>query len=389
MTKVAFGKTNSSVLLDLLRGTAALMVVLEHWRDFLFVDYPTIATHRLLYAPAYALCAAGHQAVVIFFVLSGYLVGGSVIRMSKHGSWSWPTYLVHRLTRLWIVLLPGLLLCLLWDMIGIRSGLAAGLYGGAGTNHMTPNVTVLLGLKTFLGNVFFLQTIRVHTFGSDGALWSLANEFWYYILFPLGLLALLPRIRLSVRTACLLLFALTVWFLPRGILVEFPIWLGGTLLCIVPVPALSKGVRWLTAGIYLPLPFWLARQKVVAFSDLTSDSLLAAATCLLLWVLLSAREEARLSLGHSIIRGLARFSYTLYVVHMPFLVLITALVVGDGRWYPKGAHIVEGIGVLGLTLAYAYGVATLSEFHTDACRRWLEQRLVGGRADGSDVATRS
>ena len=41
-------------------------------------------------------------------------------------------------------------------------------------------------------NAFFLQTIVGPTFGSNGPLWSLAYEWWYYVLFPLALGAVWP-----------------------------------------------------------------------------------------------------------------------------------------------------------------------------------------------------
>jgi len=60
-------------------------------------------------------------------------------------------------------------------------------------------------------NVFFLQTITVPVYGSNSPLWSLANEFWYYLLFPLLLLApqrgwlkggLLFAVALAIRRFC-------------------------------------------------------------------------------------------------------------------------------------------------------------------------------------------
>ena len=42
-----------------------------------------------------------------------------------------------------------------------------------------------LDAATFWGNLVFLQTILVPTYGTNALLWSLANEFWYYMLFPL------------------------------------------------------------------------------------------------------------------------------------------------------------------------------------------------------------
>src|SRR5271156_6164822 len=45
--KRPFSRTNASVLLDLLRGLASLIVVLGHGRNFLFVDYHQLLAHPI------------------------------------------------------------------------------------------------------------------------------------------------------------------------------------------------------------------------------------------------------------------------------------------------------------------------------------------------------
>jgi peptidoglycan/LPS O-acetylase OafA/YrhL len=102
---------------------------------------------------------------------------------------------------------------------------------------------------------------------------------------------------------------------------------------------------------------------------------LGAATVGLLWVLLSATGACRPGLGARFSRGLARFSYTLYVVHLPLCVLVAALVLGDARWYPTAAHLAAGAAILILLIGYACGVAWLTEFRTDRVRGWAESLL--------------
>jgi peptidoglycan/LPS O-acetylase OafA/YrhL len=104
--------------------------------------------------------------------------------------------------------------------------------------------------------------------------------------------------------------------------------------------------------------------------------LLSGATAALIWTLLSAGDMAsETALGPRVCRGLARFSYTLYVVHFPLLLLLAGTVVASGRWQPTGSHIAIGLGILALTIAYAYLIAALTEFHTGLVRAWVERRL--------------
>ena len=109
----------ASVHLDALRGIAAVGVCLSHLRDFFFVDYPHPAHKNLLLAAIHLVSGLRHQWVIVFFVLSGYLVGGSVLRSMALGRWSWREYLLNRLTRLYIVLVPALVLGGLLDATGI------------------------------------------------------------------------------------------------------------------------------------------------------------------------------------------------------------------------------------------------------------------------------
>src|SRR6202012_2884676 len=164
--RIPFTSTNASVLLDLVRAIAALLVCLEHWRNLLYVNYGQIAGHRALFAVPYVMTDAGHQAVVIFFVLSGYLISGSVFRMTQRGEWSWKLYLTHRLVRLLIVLVPALVLGAMLDSTGLRLHLAPALYTGQTGTHMLGDIAQSLHVPVFFGNLFFLQTILVSTFGS-------------------------------------------------------------------------------------------------------------------------------------------------------------------------------------------------------------------------------
>ena len=367
---VAFATTNASVLLDLVRGLAALVVLLEHWRYILFIDFPQLSKPLLPLVVLYFLCTAGHQAVVVFFVLSGYLISGSVFRLLARNKWSWRTYLMHRLLRLWIVLLPGLLLCALWDGVGLHFHVAPGLYNGLSGNHMTGNVGATYTLRNFLGNLLFLQTISVPTFGSDGALWSLTNEFWYYILFPIGFLVVKGAKKLLVRAVYGILFAVVMLLVGRNVLEGFPIWLLGTGLALLPVPPFSKGTRIISAVVYVPVFFLLGRAT--RLPQLLNDYLLAVFTFIFLWILLSATGAREPSLGTRFSRTLSRFSFTLYVGHMPLCVLLTGVFVGDQRWTPDAGHLLLGVAILFVLLSYAYLIAALTEFRTDKARRWLE-----------------
>lgn len=64
--------------LDLIRYVAALLVVVGHFRTNLFLNYNDLllSQQSIMMQWAYCMTSLAHACVLIFFVLSGYLVGG-------------------------------------------------------------------------------------------------------------------------------------------------------------------------------------------------------------------------------------------------------------------------------------------------------------------------
>ncbi|QOY92988.1 hypothetical protein IM543_15490 [Massilia sp. UMI-21] len=88
-----------SMLISLLRGAAALQVAAAHLRaqvypGFSTVQDPSLAFQALAFASGFA-----YLAVIVFFVLSGWLVGGSLLnRLNTDNAMS--NYAIDRVTRL-------------------------------------------------------------------------------------------------------------------------------------------------------------------------------------------------------------------------------------------------------------------------------------------------
>jgi len=163
-------------------------VVAEHARSLVFIDYGDLQAPGLLAKAFYFLTGFGHEAVMVFFVISGFLVGGKVWSLYQEGRFEWRRYLADRLSRLYAVLFVALLLGAVLDWVGYlyfnKYGLYNHGYQGAIAVFRTAPIDQM-GWEDFLVNGLFLQTILGPTYGSNGPLWSLAYEWWYYILFPL------------------------------------------------------------------------------------------------------------------------------------------------------------------------------------------------------------
>lgn len=371
---VPFSATVASVLLDAVRAIAAMLVCLYHARFLLFDDYSHVTTHRALWFVPYALCGFGHQAVLVFFILSGYLVGGHVLRAVQAGRWSWRVYLLHRLVRLWVVLLPALLLGALLDGIAFHWHLAPALYAGLVDNHLGFNTHAGFTLTAFAGNLLFVQKILTPVFGSNGALWSLAYEFWYYLIFPLGLLAVWGPYRAWSKALSAVLCVAACAFVGKEILLLLPVWMLGVLLALLPVRPIAASLRWLATAVFLGLFTVLSRGNPETLAR--RDYLLSVVTFFFLWMIVGAQEPARTQWYVRPSRLTAGFSYTLYLVHTPMLMLATALLVGESRWAPTFARAGILLALVAFVLALSYLLATLTEFRTAAIRLRAERALL-------------
>jgi peptidoglycan/LPS O-acetylase OafA/YrhL len=383
--------------LDLVRGLAAFAVLIYHVRYRFFYDYADVHAPNVLGKLFYSATSFGHDAVIIFFVLSGYFISASVLRDAVKQRWSWGRYAVSRLTRLYLVLIPGLLLTLFWDRLGLWLFPEHPIYSGQATwiNDYFP-VAQRISPRIFAANLGFLQTVVAPPLGSNEALWSLSNEFWYYVLFPLAWFALVWPTRWLKSIVGLLIFAAILWYVGishnRGIADYFPIWLLGTAVCVLP--PIKRWQRnyggWFTAAALGLFCVVLATTHVGAVKQLLRESQLAidyftgVSFALTLYVLLhnqlpvaNGQSSATSGAYAKLARGLAGCSYTLYLTHLPILVFIRGAGTAE-PWLPDGYHMVLAFLLTVLCLGFAFGIAKVTEARTAAVRDYFLRRLSSG-----------
>ncbi len=362
----------ASAHLDAIRGLASIAVLLEHARYLLLQNWVDVQHKTGPLALVYAVTRFGHQAVIIFFILSGFLIGPGVLGSIHKRKWSTARYFVHRFLRLEVVLLPALLLCLFWDKLGMH------LFGVVGVYHaniypISYLIPKSISLPIFLGNAAFLQTLLVRTFGSNSSLWSLANEFWYYLLFPCVALAYFSTSKTLTRIFYGSVGILIAWFVRGPILLYFPIWVIGTAAFYLPRSNRSllvrRGMLGLSVAVFLVV---LALSQRKYQNVLVWDLILTVAFVFLLYW--SLNQSTAVGTRYAkFAHGLASSSYTLYVVHLPLLVFI-AVWVGQQR-APTAWKIASFIAILCGTWLYAHLVYYLFEAHTRTIRMWTEKKL--------------
>src|SRR5207302_8969523 len=107
----------------------------------------------------------------------------------------------------------------------------------------------------FLGNLLGLQTVCVPSFGSNGPLWSLANEWWYYCFFILLVAPFGGWKRPFAAWAAFALGSLLLLVFPLKISLWFVIWGMGMLIGAREI----RGVRapaWIAAALFAVAFVW-------------------------------------------------------------------------------------------------------------------------------------
>jgi peptidoglycan/LPS O-acetylase OafA/YrhL len=370
----------ASAHLDLIRAVAAWAVMWGHVRAHFFVDFQHMERGGIFVKALYFLTGFGHQAVMVFFVLSGFLISASVMGSQMDGRWSWREYGINRVSRLYVVLIPGLLLGLLWDKAGSTLFASTGIYSHPLAGFGPAVVKSQLTLPIFIGNALFVQTIVCPTFGSNGPLWSLSNEFWYYVLFPMGLLAGVAWARRTMSRAIpLTILALgLIYFLGLDKAIGFLVWLAGCGLVLAYSRIQSAAKRWLipyAAVSALALAGCLVCARTQRFAPFGTDLAVGIAFALFLFAVLYVELGARSARYHEAARFFAGFSYSLYVLHFPFLLFLRAWIAPWQRWQPDARHLVYGAALGAAALTFAWAVSLVTENQTHAVRSWMRNAI--------------
>src|SRR5580704_17059432 len=104
--------------LDLVRFGAALLVLFGHSRGLYFASIADVPDAGIATRLFYLATGLQHEGVVLFFVVSGFLVGGSAWRNIEAGRFDARLYLINRFSRIYLVLIPALALVFILDRLG-------------------------------------------------------------------------------------------------------------------------------------------------------------------------------------------------------------------------------------------------------------------------------
>lgn len=355
--------------LDSWRGLCALAVIIYHFGYYINIEFlQTAITYN-----AYLF-------VDFFFVLSGFVVCHAY-RDRLGNRRQLGGFLLRRIGRLWplhLVVLFALMLAIMAVNLG---------------GHHPERLTIEAGqgnysLQALLLNGALLNSMGFYGIGWNGPAWSIGAEFYTYLLFALVVLLFRGRLLL---VACALSVAAIL-----AIVIFAPSYMNSTadygfIRCIAGffagVVAFHAHER--LRGKSMPLAsLWEIAAIVIAGlfiayagrgADQVGVQSVLAPLAFAIVVLVFARERGRVSalLRLSPFRALGLWSYSIYLLHMPLLIVLSYLLwlYGDvagtdlmtdvavngkaAQLYDLGSPLVAGAALAGF-MALVVALAALS-----------------------------
>jgi peptidoglycan/LPS O-acetylase OafA/YrhL len=323
-----------SAFLDFVRFGAAIVVFLSHF-----------GTQAISHSVFYVFDYFAHSAVIVFFVLSGYVIAYVTEERERDGL----AYAVSRFCRIYSVVVPAVVLTVVLDIVGrsIDPDLYSA-YSYFGTRF---------GLIQALSSLLFLNETwptPINLF-SNTAYWSLNYEVWYYVFF--GILMLWHS-----RWKWPLLLLLSPFVAARIYLLA-PVWLLGvwvrrqerTVTVAKPWCALILGACFaaVLAGD------WLTHRTALIAQLPSAENLIGVA--LPLWDYMTGLLVALAFLAAAgltrrwvpsrplllTIRWLAGMTFSIYLFHRPLLLFLSAVLPGE---VTSNARRLAILGISALTL---------------------------------------
>lgn len=327
--------------LDGLRGLSAIYVLVHHARLALTQPYFNgLSKHPEQYqwydrimVYFFSLFKFGHEAVIIFFVLSGFLIHFRYAGAQNiFADFKLSQYLKKRLIRIYPTLIVSFIVCYLTDLLILAI---------TGDSYPLSQYS----LSRFLFNFFLVPESPF--WGSNYPVWSLKHEWFFYLMYPLLLWSyhkqrILPLL-LSLGLFVTYLFGYRIDYIGAAAY-SISIWLLGAIMA-----AIYKQNERLFNYIPVLIVFFLAYPLIARINsnypwlDLCFGLITTGFVALMI-----IRNKSMLARILSSLAWLGTFSYSLYLLHFPILLLFKSLAIYYAKnkelpyhlWYVTGSIII-------------------------------------------------
>lgn len=329
--------------LDSMRGIAALVVVIFHC----LISFPIFhnATYQGFYENWFIkisnitplnLIWAGNQAVLLFFILSGYVLSLPFLKRTQ------PNYFIFAVKRFFRIYVPYIVVMFISVLLLILFADFQGVKSLSSTFNERWNHPI-----TYDAILAYLLMINYDTTNVNGVVWSLYHEMRISLVFPLLMIIVMKYkwIKASILSTGIIL----ILFLSFSILSNFFVtglssalvyslretsyyalfFVFGTILAKqqqqLKTFILSKNPLLLIPLFILALIF--INNKWMSLRNNTLEDMISGFGIVMLFITILNSVKIRKQLNSKPLLFLGKISYSLYLVHIPVMMILKVLLV--------------------------------------------------------------
>lgn len=357
------GKKDYFYWLDAIRFIAAFMVLFSHSRNDFFLPWADLPLEDRGVGTFifYTLGRLGHEAVIVFFVLSGFLVGGVGLKRIFSNNFNTSSYAIDRIVR---ILLPLISAIILFVFVSLLLG--------------NP-----ISIITIIGNLFSLQGICVNSLVSP--FWSLSYEVWFYIFIgSIGFIVSQKDYRSKFKG--LILFSIVVTMFVCGLKAHYLlIWMMGAIAYLSRPQKFNKWIFLLSIiGFFFSVALWQMSSDSNSLTLMFKignkefiEVIMSLFFCLFIQHIILVKPENKISCFIETRLGkLACFSYTQYLCHrIIFLPIYRYIYYDVGTYDISFINILKWLSVVFMAMLGSYIIYLTAEKHTALVKKWLKRKL--------------
>ena len=350
--------------LDAIRFIAAFMVLLSHSRNTFFPAFGDLpANQHNIFTMAFTMfCRMGHEAVIVFFVLSGFLVGGMGLERISKGNINIKDYAISRVSRIYPPLLMSVFFYYVTSLVI------------SGTPY---------SWDVAIGNIFNLQGICCKSLVSP--YWSLSYEVWFYIIFGALAVSIMAKSNRG-KYVGFTVFVASVSVFVLGLKMHYLlIWMMGALAYIIRPKKKSRKILIASFVCFFSMVVLYQFSKeshslefaIKSTNKELIELVMSLMACLFIQQAILFEPKGKVSvIAERILGKMAQFSYTLYLSHRIVFLWIIAYILPKTSCQFTLVGIANYILIIIISLVSCWLLYLISEKHSSKVKMYLKKKCI-------------
>ncbi|PEO40958.1 acyltransferase family protein [Bacillus wiedmannii] len=315
--------------LDSIRGISSLIVMIGHhlmvfsvFQNYSYEDNKPFVIYLLKETPARLIFSSGNESVIIFFVLSGFVLYRSIQKNYD----SYGSFLLKRISRIYIPYIVAIIIAILCQTTMSKYGISNL------SEWFNRSWTIESSLSLIAQHILLIG--KYNTDAYNGVIWSLVHEMRISIIFPLVLMVCLRK---TLRYSLLSLFSFsicsvvilflfhssltltsyaltlhyTVLFLLGALVAKYK----NNLIVFYSNRTKNEKIAWFLFAVLLYMYEGLVGEINLLNNFIFRDYVVAISACLFVILSLSVATLSSL-LRNKYLLYLGKISYSLYLYHI-------------------------------------------------------------------------